>query len=45
MKLISVGPHKGKRVIVSVEGEFRGSKWLFAIDLYKLMDEMLRVLE
>ncbi|WP_141104353.1 hypothetical protein [Noviherbaspirillum denitrificans] len=45
MKLIPAGPHKGKRVIVSVEGEHRGAKWLFAIDLYKLMDEMLRVLE
>ena len=45
MKLIAAGRHKGKRVIVSVEGEYRGSKWLFAIDLYKLMDEMLRVLD
>lgn len=45
MKLLPAGPHNGKRVIVSVEGEYRGAKWLFAIDLYTLMDEMLRVLE
>jgi hypothetical protein len=45
MKLIPPGRHKGRRVIVSVEGKYKGTPWRFDIDLYKLMDEMLRVLE
>jgi hypothetical protein len=45
MKLIPPGPHRGKRVIVSVEGSHRGRDWQFDIDLYKLVDEVLRVLE
>jgi len=44
-KLILAGPHKGKRVIVSVEGAHRGRPWQFDIDLYKLVDEVLRALE
>jgi hypothetical protein len=44
-KLIPAGQHKGQRVIVTVGGEYRGDKWSFAIDLYKLLDEMLRVFE
>ena len=45
MRLIKPGLHERKRVIVTVEGGYRGAKWLFAIDLFKLMDEILRVLK
>lgn len=44
-KSIPTGSHEGKRVIVSVEGRHDKRRWLFDIDLYVLIDEMLRVLE
>lgn len=46
-KLIQPGPHRGKRVIISLEGTDQSKKkpWAFDIDLYKLIDEMLRVLD
>lgn len=44
-KLTPVGLHNGKRVIVELDGSHKGKPWHFDIDLYSLIDEILRVLE
>ncbi|MGH8061515.1 MAG: hypothetical protein ACREO7_05820 [Pseudoxanthomonas sp.] len=42
---IPVGTHDRESVIVSVDGKYQGSTWQFDIDLFTLLNEMIRILE
>ena len=44
-KLSPVGSHSAERVMVEVHGNHNGRAWEFEIDLFILLDELMRVFE
>lgn len=44
-KVIPHGHHSGMRVKISVEGMYKDKNWRFEIDLYSLLNEILRSLD
>lgn len=44
-KLVPLGNHSADRVIVNVRGNYGGRAWEFEIDLFILLDELMRVFE